>query len=56
MKAERHTRKVEEEFWKVDFGQEDVNDRRFTISLIETDEEDSDSDDDNDDNSSETEE
>ena len=56
MKAERHVRKVEEEFWKVDFGQEDVNDRRFTISLTETDEEGSDSDDDNNDNDSESEE
>ena len=56
MKAEQHVKKVEEEFWKVDFGQEDVDDRRFIIPLTETDDEDSDSDDDNDDNDSEEEE
>ena len=57
MKAEQHVKKVEEEFWKVDFGQEDVDARRFIIPLTETDDENSDSDDDdNDDNDSEAEE
>ena len=57
MKAEQRVKKVEEEFWKVDFGQEDVDDRRFIIPLTEMNDEDSDSDDDdNDDNDSEAEE
>ena len=56
MKAEQHVNKVEEEFWKVDFGQEDVDNRRFIIFFKETDDGDSDSEDDNDDNNSEAEE
>lgn len=57
MKAEQHVQRVEEEFWKIDFRQEDVERRRFIISLTETDDEsDSDSDDDNDNNDFEAEE
>lgn len=57
MKAEQHVQRVEEEFWKIDFRQEDVDKRRFIISLTETDDEsDSDSDDDNDNNDFEAEE
>ena len=56
MKAEQHVNKVEEEFWKVDFGQEDVDNRRFIIFFKETDDGDSDSEDDNDDSNSEAEE
>ena len=43
---------MEKEFWKVDFGQEDVDDR-FIIFLTEMDDGDSDSDDDNNDNNPE---
>ena len=46
-------KKVKEGPWKVDFGQEDVDDRKFIFSLSEMDDEDSDSDDDNGDNNSE---
>lgn len=56
MKAKQHVKKVKEEFWKVDFAQEDVGDRRFIIFLTETDDEDSDSGDDNVDNDSKAEE
>ena len=56
MKAKQHVKKVKEEFWKVDFAQEDVDDRRFIIFLTETDDEDSDSGDDNVDNDSKAEE
>ena len=49
MKAEQHVQRVEEEFWKIDFRQEDVDKRRFIISLTETDDSDSDDDDDDDD-------
>ena len=52
IKAEQHVKKVEEEFWKVDFEQEDVDGRRFISSLTKTDDESSDSDDNNDDNNS----
>ena len=41
MKAEQHVQRVEEEFWKIDFRQEDVERRRFIISLTETDDRDS---------------
>ena len=49
MKAEQHVQRVEEEFWKIDFRQEDVDKRRFIISSTETDDSDSDDDDDDDD-------
>ena len=51
--TETHVKKVKEGLWKVDFGQEEVDDRKFIFSLSEMDDEDSDSDDDNGDNNSE---
>ena len=56
MKAQQHVKKVEEEFQMIDFGQEDIDDRRFINSLKETVDEYQDSGDDNDDNDSEAEE